>query len=87
MGMEKSVWGVLGMIMLVVSCHFSFAHCRVLRSETEDGCKNMMKESESSLGMASFAVSSNNATVTQRPSLRTLEFLLASGPSRKGPGH
>lgn len=87
--MEKRVCIVLGMmIMLVVSCHVSYVQCRVLRA---DGCKDMRgSDSESSLshGMTSFAVSSNNATNSQRSSLiRSLPSLLASGPSRKGPGH
>ena len=45
-------------------------------------------------GMASFAVSSNNSTKNgntnsnnTRPLARSLAFRLASGPSKKGPGH
>ncbi|KAI9118609.1 hypothetical protein K1719_010941 [Acacia pycnantha] len=93
MAMKRSLWSVLcvSIIMLVVSSsHVSNVHCRVLRSETVSteeahGDCNEMRGSEKPLGMASFALSSNNSSTHN--SIRSLTFLLASGPSKKGPGH
>ncbi|OIV97655.1 hypothetical protein TanjilG_12412 [Lupinus angustifolius] len=41
--------------------------------------------SNSSRGMVSFVVDSNNSST--RPSKRSLSFVLASGPSKRGRGH
>ncbi|KAL7617207.1 hypothetical protein Lser_V15G00877 [Lactuca serriola] len=39
-------------------------------------------------GMAEFGVSSTNDTSSSRRlKMRTLEYILASGPSKRGPGH
>ncbi|KAK7283271.1 hypothetical protein RIF29_12684 [Crotalaria pallida] len=85
MPMKKSLW-ILVILMFVVSSQFCFVHSRVLRSESlkaevVDNCEG----ADSSLGMVSFAVSSNNSST--RPSKRSLAFRLASGPSKKGRGH
>ncbi|KAJ7958212.1 Transmembrane protein [Quillaja saponaria] len=86
----NGLWLVLG-FLLVLSLQFSLVHCRVLRSGASnegisDGCEDVKGETVS-LGMASFAVSSNNFNSITRPSVRSLAFRLASGPSKKGPGH
>ncbi|KAK7310793.1 hypothetical protein RJT34_08527 [Clitoria ternatea] len=80
---------VLIITMLVVSSELCFVHSRVLRSEVlkshvGDGFEEF-KGAESSLGMATFAVSSNNFSTGQLA--RRLAYRLASGPSKKGPGH
>ncbi|KAJ7966563.1 Transmembrane protein [Quillaja saponaria] len=89
--MKNSLWLVLGVLTLMVSSQFNLGHCRVLRTGTSseriaDGCEDVKGPTEST-GMASFAVSSNNFSTTARPSVRSLAFRLASGPSKKGPGH
>ena len=89
MAMKKNLWIVLVTIMVVVSSQLSFVHSRVLRSEALKAQvgdnREGFKGAESSPGMASLVVSSNN--MSTRPSKRSLAFKLASGPSRKGPGH
>ncbi|XP_020237722.1 uncharacterized protein LOC109816955 [Cajanus cajan] len=91
MQMKKSLWIVMLIItVLVVSSQFCFVHGRVLRPEAlkspvGDGCEDLKGE-DSSLGMASFAVASNNNSST-RQFARSLAYRLASGPSKKGPGH
>ncbi|ONI33505.1 hypothetical protein PRUPE_1G429100 [Prunus persica] len=86
------VWLVMGlMVLLIVSTEFGQVDCRALRSATSDsgsdgGCKGIDGAEE--VGMATFAVSSNyNSSTARRPSVRSLAFSLASGPSKKGPGH
>ncbi|KAK7351611.1 hypothetical protein VNO77_11189 [Canavalia gladiata] len=83
MQMKKSLWIVLVITMLVLSSHLCFVHSRVLRLEA---LKTKVADNTiSSHEMASFVVSSNDSTTPA--SKRTLAFRLASGPSRKGPGH
>ncbi|KAJ1383143.1 hypothetical protein SESBI_43626 [Sesbania bispinosa] len=91
MQMKRSLLIVLVITMIVVSSQFCFVHSRVLRTEVlktriGDGCEEF-KEAEGSLGvgMATFAVSSNNSSA--RHSARSLAYRLASGPSKKGRGH
>ncbi|KAL9396542.1 hypothetical protein Peur_010795 [Populus x canadensis] len=85
---EKSLWFVLGLIILVVSTEMSAVHCRPLRSTNSTviaaGCQQV-DGTRGSMGMASFVVSSNNSN--SRPSVRSLMFKMASGPSKRGPGH
>ncbi|KAL9446245.1 hypothetical protein AB3S75_014003 [Citrus x aurantiifolia] len=76
--------------LLMVSAQFDMGDCRALRSTTmtvEDravtGC-NGADQSEVPPSN-SVPVSSNNAT--NDSSSRDLAFTLASGPSRRGPGH
>jgi len=63
-------------------------HCRPLRSTNSTiiaaGCQQV-DGTRGSMGMASFVVSSNNSS--SRPSVRSLMFKMASGPSKRGPGH
>jgi len=89
MQMKKSLWTVMVITVLVLSSQFCFAHGRVLRSEAlktpvGDGCEDLKGEG-SSLGVATFAVASNNSITRQFA--RSLAYKLASGPSKKGPGH
>lgn len=96
MSMKKNscVWFVLGLAILIVSTEFVQVDCRALRSDsTGEGCKEQGDGAEAMAGMGSFAVSSsfnsssNDNSTDHRPSLRSLMFRLASGPSKKGPGH
>ncbi|PON84713.1 Transmembrane protein [Trema orientale] len=96
----KSLCFVLGLILIIVTAQFNEADCRALRS-TENtastgagGCEQN-EGREMAVGMASFAVSSNSSSSnsntstssSSRPLARSLSFRLASGPSKKGPGH
>lgn len=83
MAMKKSIWIVLVIVMLVMSSQLCFVHSRVLRSKKE--LKTEVADN-SPLRMAPFNVSSNNSTTT-RASKRSFAFRMASGPSKKGPGH
>ncbi|KAI5563806.1 hypothetical protein POPTR_014G022000v4 [Populus trichocarpa] len=84
----KSLWFALGLMLLVVSTEMRVVHCRALRSTsstiTTTGYQQVDGAQESK-AMASFVVSSNKSS--GRPSLRSLMFKLASGPSKRGPGH
>ncbi|KAF9687531.1 hypothetical protein SADUNF_Sadunf02G0103200 [Salix dunnii] len=84
----KSLWFVLGLIMLVVSTEMGAVHCRPLRSTNSTiiapGCQQVDGTRES-MGVASFVVSSSISG--SRLSARSLIFKLASGPSKRGPGH
>ncbi|BAT77885.1 hypothetical protein VIGAN_02049200 [Vigna angularis var. angularis] len=86
MPMKKSLCISLVTIMLVFSSQLWLVHSRVLRSkllaEVADDCVEL-KGSVSSL-WGGFYVSSNNSTTRSK---RSLAFRLASGPSKKGPGH
>ncbi|CAJ1972734.1 unnamed protein product [Sphenostylis stenocarpa] len=84
--MKKSLWIMMVITVVVVSSQFCFVHGRVLRSEAlktpiGDGCEDFKGE----LGMATFAVASNNSRTRQFA--QSLAYKLASGPSKKGPGH
>ena len=86
---KSSLWIVMIITVLVVSSQFCSVHGRVLRPEAlktpvGDGCEDFKGE-DSSLGMATFAVASNNSSTRQFA--RSLAYKLASGPSKKGPGH
>ncbi|OIW14532.1 hypothetical protein TanjilG_12931 [Lupinus angustifolius] len=94
MQIKKSLWVMLMITTIIVSSQFSFVHSRVLRSKelelkTHVGegrdCDEEFKEAELSLGIMTFVVSSNNSR-THHSSL-SVAFRLASGPSKKGPGH
>lgn len=83
-------WFVLSLIVLIVTTEFGLADCRALPSKTTNnagnaGCEQVDSVGGQEVGMASFSVSSNNSS--SRPLARSLAFRLASGPSKKGPGH
>ncbi|KAJ4822447.1 hypothetical protein Tsubulata_034426 [Turnera subulata] len=89
----KGLWCVVGLMILVVSSEISVAHCRALRSTASAdhniaaaGCEPVVG-AESAGEASPFAVSSNNSSGDPRPSVRNLMFKLASGPSKRGPGH
>jgi hypothetical protein len=71
--MKKSILIVFFMMMFVMSSQLCFVHSRVLQS------KEIRKD-----GVTSF-VSSNNSS--NGDSKSSFSFILASGPSKKGPGH
>ncbi|KAJ6399983.1 hypothetical protein OIU84_015608 [Salix udensis] len=85
----RSLWFVLGLLLLVVSTEMRAVHCRALRSATSTTTAaieyQQVDGAQESKGMASFVVSSNNSS--SRSSLRSFMFKLASGPSKRGPGH
>ncbi|KAF4384007.1 hypothetical protein F8388_018759 [Cannabis sativa] len=92
----KTLCSVLGLILIIVIAQLNEADCRALRSMENTtttttaiaGCDQQNEGGEMMAGMASFAVSSNNSSSSSnRPSARSLAFRLASGPSKKGPGH
>ncbi|XAR48388.1 hypothetical protein NMG60_11031206 [Bertholletia excelsa] len=76
-------------VLLVLSEQFAPAHCRALRAPMEGSIAEQVDGAGAEpTGMASFAVSSNNSSSASRDSvIRSLAFKLASGPSRRGPGH
>jgi hypothetical protein len=83
----KTLLFVLGIAMLVVSAQFGVGESRALRSAME-ACKQAGDEADDqSVGMASFVVSAKNSSTSGGPLARSLAFMLASGPSKKGPGH
>ncbi|XP_059452875.1 uncharacterized protein LOC132183571 [Corylus avellana] len=87
----KTLLIVLGIAMLVFSAQFGVGECRALRSmaacEQEGGGGGGGNGADQSVGMAStFVVSANNSS-SNGPLARSLAFRLASGPSKKGPGH
>ncbi|KAJ4701686.1 Transmembrane protein [Melia azedarach] len=75
-------WFLLGLMILMMSTQFSSGDCRVFRPTTNDSTTTAGAES---VGMTSFPVSSNNSN--SRSSTKNLAFTLASGPSKRGPGH
>ncbi|XP_034677217.1 uncharacterized protein LOC117907698 [Vitis riparia] len=83
----KSLWFVLAVLVLVVSTQSSFVHCRALRSTVDVAAAAAAAiQGDESVGVAnSSAVSSNNSS--KRSSVRSLTYKLASGPSKRGPGH
>ncbi|KAM0968341.1 hypothetical protein ACFX13_017015 [Malus domestica] len=95
---SSCVWVVMGLMVLIVLSQFAQVDCRTLKSRTASdnatttrgGCKGGDGAEKAGGGMATFAVSSNyssSSSTDRRPSMRSLAFRLASGPSKKGPGH
>ncbi|KAB2619445.1 hypothetical protein D8674_015314 [Pyrus ussuriensis x Pyrus communis] len=96
---SRCLWVVMGLMVLIVSSQFAQVDCRTLKSRTakdnaatttRGGCKGGDGAEKAGGGMATFAVSSNynsSSSTDRRPSMRSLAFRLASGPSKKGPGH
>ncbi|XVF39858.1 hypothetical protein PTKIN_Ptkin01aG0066300 [Pterospermum kingtungense] len=93
---NKRIVFVLGLLALLVSTEFAAVHGRALRSTTMTtdnvvvnpaGCEEQEGSSTAAeaVGVSSFAVSANNSS--SRSAFRSLAFRLASGPSKKGPGH
>ncbi|OWM80661.1 hypothetical protein CDL15_Pgr006691 [Punica granatum] len=94
------LWSVLSVVLILVSLQSCLVNGRALRqlettrpsSTIGDDIRGCGQEdgdasgSSSIIGMASFVVSSNNET-SRFSVFRSLAFKLASGPSRRGPGH
>ncbi|EYU36351.1 hypothetical protein MIMGU_mgv1a020559mg [Erythranthe guttata] len=78
--------------LLVICSQFCPADCRALRPEPEATSTTTAARmdgggSDTSMTTA-FLVSSNNSSISgSRLSVRGLAFILASGPSKRGPGH
>ncbi|TYI28152.1 hypothetical protein E1A91_A05G221000v1 [Gossypium mustelinum] len=82
----KRILCVLGLLALLVSVQLDGVHGRALRSKmTDDNVVVPSLEGEA-VGVPSSAVSTNDSR-SSRKSLKSMAFTLASGPSRKGPGH
>ncbi|XWS14759.1 hypothetical protein CRYUN_Cryun35bG0035700 [Craigia yunnanensis] len=85
----KRILFVLGLLALLISTEFVAVHGRALRSTTTDnvvvkpGCEKQRRADIEAVGVSSFAVSANNSSIRNS----CLAFRLASGPSKKGPGH
>ncbi|GAA0150789.1 hypothetical protein LIER_09649 [Lithospermum erythrorhizon] len=87
----KKVSLVLILVLVLIATEFSTVHCRTIKGSMEKGV-NMGRigcdeANPSSTGMDQFAVASSNNLSSGRTSLKGLGFKLASGPSKKGPGH
>lgn len=86
----KRVCLVVALLILAVSTQIGVANCRVLRPTTDEtvtGCDQVVDEVNQSNGAINSLFSANNSSITGRSSVRSLMFRLASGPSKKGPGH
>lgn len=83
----KTLLIVLGIAMLILSAQFGVGECRALRSMAACEQGGGGDGADQSVGMAStFVVSANNSS-SNGALARSLAFMLASGPSKKGPGH
>lgn len=86
---RKSLWFKLGVMVLLVATQIVFVESRALRSMenfTAGGYEQVTGLGGSvAVVPSSTDVASNNST--SRPSVRSLAYKLASGPSKKGPGH
>ncbi|KAF7830577.1 hypothetical protein G2W53_012910 [Senna tora] len=96
--MKKNVLGVVGIMMLVLTCELGSVHCRLLRSEVSstkvaDGFQDYLGNEPLNPPpfpphiMPSFTAASSNTYTTRTSLLRTLASSLASGPSTRGRGH
>ncbi|XVE55822.1 hypothetical protein DITRI_Ditri03aG0188100 [Diplodiscus trichospermus] len=88
----KPILFALVLLALLVSTEFAAVHGRALRSTMADnvvlnpGCQEQGgAEGDEAVGVSPIAVSANNSS--SRHLFRSLAFRLASGPSKKGPGH
>ncbi|GAA0157899.1 hypothetical protein LIER_38543 [Lithospermum erythrorhizon] len=85
----KKVSLVLILILVLISTELSMGvHCRAIKDSMAP-TKNTGRVGldPSSVDMDDFVVSSNNSSNGGSTSLKGLAFKLASGPSKKGPGH
>nr|KJB14603.1 hypothetical protein B456_002G133400 [Gossypium raimondii] len=77
---------MMGVLALLVSTELAIAvHGRTLRSTTMvvGGCE----EQGGRMGVSFGALSAADHSSNSRNSFRSLGFRLASGPSKRGPGH
>ncbi|GLT40189.1 hypothetical protein SLA2020_143420 [Shorea laevis] len=92
----RSVFVLVGFLTLVLSMEFSVVDGRVLRSMSTTtgvmaGCEEEAGGAQPA-GVAAvdmFAVSAdyNSSSLIPPVIMRSLGFILASGPSKQGPGH
>ncbi|CAL5383796.1 unnamed protein product [Camellia sinensis] len=82
----KSLCLVLCVMVLLMGTHFSVVNCRALQAAMDALIAEQVDRPEST-GVASFAFSSNNSSGSGFSIIRSLGFKLASGPSKRGPGH
>ncbi|GKV04533.1 hypothetical protein SLE2022_213610 [Rubroshorea leprosula] len=91
----RSVFVLVGFLMLVVSMEFSVVDGRVLRSMSTTtgvmaGCEEEAGGAQpAGVAVDMFAVSAdyNSSSLIPPVIMRSLGFRLASGPSKQGPGH
>ncbi|WOG98974.1 hypothetical protein DCAR_0418320 [Daucus carota subsp. sativus] len=87
-----SFWLVFGIVIVLAISQLGAIECRALRSTIAEGC-DQPGEGANSMGMTQFGVASadhNNSSSDEssvESSIRSLLFKLASGPSKRGPGH
>lgn len=76
-----------GIIFLLMSTHFSAVHSRYLHPKAAKTVTLTATEFKESGGeMVEFIVTSTNNT-DRRMKMRSIAYKLASGPSKRGPGH
>lgn len=87
----KSLLLVLGIVIMVTGTQFNGVQCRALRSTSiAGGCDQQLGGAESTTQFAAASDASNTSRSSSSSSSvleRSLEFKLASGPSKRGPGH
>ncbi|GAA0184985.1 hypothetical protein LIER_32273 [Lithospermum erythrorhizon] len=93
----KKCYLILMVVLVLMATELSmFVHSREIRGTMAEkasriGCDELQGEKihEASLRMDQFMVASNNSSHNSggRNSLKGMGFMLASGPSKKGPGH
>lgn len=86
----KSLLLVLGIVIMVTGTQFNGVQCRALRSTSiAGGCDQQLGGAESTTQFAAASDASNTSRSSSSSSVleRSLEFKLASGPSKRGPGH
>ncbi|KAJ0925593.1 hypothetical protein HanRHA438_Chr04g0161421 [Helianthus annuus] len=75
-----------GIIFMLMTTHFSVVHCRNLQLRTTTTTIEATEFKQTGGEMAELIVSSTN-NVNRRLKMGSLGYKLASGPSKKGPGH
>lgn len=94
----KHFSSLLIVMLLVMATFLNVADCRVLRSTegVDAAARDQQIEGAGSIGRATFVVSSDNSSSSKSSSSSTTSFSdtvkslatkLASGPSKRGPGH
>ncbi|KAK1436609.1 hypothetical protein QVD17_02391 [Tagetes erecta] len=79
----RNCYFAFGIIFLLITAHFSAVHCRNLRPRA---AATVSELKETGGEMVEFIVSSSNNT-DRRMKMRSIAYKLASGPSKRGPGH
>lgn len=79
---NKRLCFVVGVLLMLASTHFLIVEVRVLKSDSEK-----LADVKPIIGMAGYMDKVNSLSGSSRNAFRSLSFVLASGPSKKGPGH